>query len=274
MQKRQKRSFTPTSDDGDLVVPVTHNDDVETPTPENPPLIRQAVGFSWTPCISANVNTYQATVAPQVVPYFLPGQAPPPPPKPKPTKPRSPRKKKGAPYTDQTGRFKISGSNLSSSPGSGSASLVPTSTENSAGTSPSSGPSSIFRSMVPSASHASGYANGNATAGPSNAVNGATTNVASIAPRVGVKQTKKPSKRKAPASINDYNTQPSARPSLGQPSPIGTSVTPQHPTNGNPRGPPAERPGQALDLQITYSTPPGAASGGTPVGSTNECKYH
>ncbi|KAG8214023.1 hypothetical protein J3R82DRAFT_10778 [Butyriboletus roseoflavus] len=251
--KRQRRSFTPTSDDGDLVVPVMHNEDVETPTPENPPLIRQAVGFSWTPSISANS-------APQVVPYFLPGQAPPPP-KPKTSKPRAPRKKKDKQYTNQTGKFKIGDSNLSSSPGSGG--LAPTSTGNSADTSLSSGSPSLLRSMIPSAS----YTNENATAGPGN-TNGATTSMALIVPQAGVKRTRKSSNKKVPAS-NDSNSRPSARLSLGQRATIGTSVTPQYPINGDPGGPSLERPGQGSDLQITYSAPPCAVSGGTPVGSTN-----
>ncbi|KIJ67882.1 hypothetical protein HYDPIDRAFT_25345 [Hydnomerulius pinastri MD-312] len=109
MQKRQKRSFSPTSDDGDLVIPAIPDDEAETPPPENAPLIRQAVGFSWTPSATANVNTYQATLPPKpAVPYFLPGQAPIQPPKPpKPPKPRTSRKKKNEEYSSHTGRFRL-----------------------------------------------------------------------------------------------------------------------------------------------------------------------
>ncbi|KAF9237522.1 hypothetical protein BU15DRAFT_48632 [Melanogaster broomeanus] len=109
LQKRQKRSFSPTSDDGDLVIPVIPDDDPETPPPENAPLIRQAVGFSWTPSANANVNTYQATLPPKpAVPYFLPGQAPIPPSKPpKSTKPKTSRKKKNEDYSSQTSRFRL-----------------------------------------------------------------------------------------------------------------------------------------------------------------------
>ncbi|KAH0827958.1 hypothetical protein J3R83DRAFT_3596 [Lanmaoa asiatica] len=270
MLKRQKRSFTPTSDDGDLVVPAAH--DAETPTPENAPLIRQPVGFSWTPSINANVSTYQVAVASQpVVPYFLPGQAPPSPPKPKSSKPRAPRKKKGQLYSDQTSKFKLSGSNLSSSPASGSASLAPTSAGNSAGTGPSSGAtrsSALSCSMIPAASYANGYADGNATAGPSN-TNGATISVASAAPLLGTKRPRKSSKRKVSASVDDSFNHPSARPSAGRSAPLGNPAPPQYPLNNNPRGRSVERTGQAPDLQRTYSAPPCAASGGTPVGPTN-----
>ena len=236
-QKRQRRSFTPTSDDGGP--PITHNEDIETPTPENAPLIRQAVGFS---SVGANVTTYQATVAPQpVVPYFLPGQAPPPPPKPKVTKPRAPRKKKGEQYSSQTSRFKISGS--ISSPNSGSASLATTSPGNSASTVISSGTTAVSGSMTPAASYAS-YVDGSATGGPNNISDG-TFSVAPDAPSLGTKRPRKSSKRKAPTSHTDYLSQPSVQPPI-RPlvlPPIGASVTPQSqcPRNFNPGGQPPVR---------------------------------
>ncbi|KAH7888603.1 hypothetical protein F5I97DRAFT_2003561 [Phlebopus sp. FC_14] len=107
--KRHNRSFSPTSDDGDLVIPAVPDDDAETPPPENAPIIRQAVGFSWAPSGAASISTYQATLPAQpTAPYFLPGQAPIPPPKPpKPTKPRATRKKKNEAYSAQTGRFRL-----------------------------------------------------------------------------------------------------------------------------------------------------------------------
>ncbi|KAF8557587.1 hypothetical protein OG21DRAFT_1505085 [Imleria badia] len=252
-QKRQRRSFTPTSDDGDLVVPVAPSEDTETPTPENAPLIRQAVGFSWTPSTSANVTTYQATVAPKPAPpYFLPGQAPRPPPKPKSSRPRAPRKKKDQQYSSQTTKFKLIGS--TSSPPSGSTSLAATSPATLADTSASS------PSMIPSTNFVFGYANGNATVGASN-INDATTSVASDALR-----TRTSSKRKAPVSI----IEPSARPPR-PPAPISTSVTPHYPLNFNPGGPPVERP-QVPAFQGTYSyssASPPVRSRGTSVDPSN-----
>ena len=275
MQKRQRRSFTPTSDDGDLVVPLAHNEDTESPTSESAPLIRQAVGFSWTPSISANVSTYQAAVAPQVVPYFLPGQAPPPPPKPKPSKPRAPRKKRDEQYSDQTGKFKLISS--TSSPASGTASFAATSPGNSADTGPSSGAARstvLSHSMMPSAGYAFGYRypNPNVTAGPTS-INGATTSVALDASPPGAKRTRKSSKRKAPASVNGSFRPPSDRPPP-KPAPIGTSVTPQYPFNVNPGGPPVERPEQTPDHQRTHSASSCVGRGGTSVGHTNPCRYH
>ncbi|KAG9316709.1 hypothetical protein JVU11DRAFT_2769 [Chiua virens] len=106
--KRQRRSFSPASDDGDLVASVSHNEDAETPTFENTPLIRQAVGFS---SLNTDVSTYQAAVDTQpTVSYFLPGQAPPAPQKPKVPKPRAPRKKKGDQYSDRTNKFRLTAS--------------------------------------------------------------------------------------------------------------------------------------------------------------------
>ncbi|KAG6375451.1 hypothetical protein JVT61DRAFT_3009 [Boletus reticuloceps] len=113
--------------------------------------------------ISTNVNTYQATVAPQpVVPYFLPGQAPVPPPKPKLSRPRAPRKKKDQQFSERTSKFKISG--VISTSASGPATLTGTIPANSVDTSPSasSGTTSsitVAPSMTPASSQAFGYAN-------------------------------------------------------------------------------------------------------------------
>lgn len=257
MQKRQRRSFTPTSDDGDLV-PAAPSEDTETPTPENAPLIRQAVGFSWTPSTSANVCTYQATVAPKpAAPYFLPGQAPRPPPKPKTSKPRAPRKRKDEQFSSQTTKFKLSSS--ASSPPSGSTSLATTSPDT----------SSSSRSMIPPTNFVFGYTNGNATVGTSN-INGATTSVASDAIPLGVQRTRTSSKRKAPASTNE----PAARPPPRPPAPICTSVPSHHPLNLNPGGPPVERPLASISQGTYSSAPPSAGLGATPTGSTNACKPH
>ena len=110
LQKRPQRSFTPTSDDGDLVVPAPNQNDTDTPSPENTPLIRKPVGFTWTPSTSAHIETYEASLPPKppTAGYFLPGQAPLPPPKPpKPPKPKTNRKKKNQEYSSQTGRFRL-----------------------------------------------------------------------------------------------------------------------------------------------------------------------
>ncbi|KAI6032947.1 hypothetical protein F5J12DRAFT_797650 [Pisolithus orientalis] len=104
--KRQRRSFTPNSDDGDLVVPVTNQGENDTPE-SSAPLIRKPVGFSWTPSTATVIETYEAALPPKpTTNYFLPGQAPPPPPK-QPTR-RTKRKKKGQEYSAQTGRFRVS----------------------------------------------------------------------------------------------------------------------------------------------------------------------
>lgn len=124
LQKRPKRSFTPTSDDGDVVVPVTNEDDTGTPSPENTPLIRKPVGFTWTPSVSAQIETYEAPLPPKppTAGYFLPGQAPPPPPKPpKQQKPKTNRKKKNQEYSSQTGRFRL----MASTPGPSTMSPAP-----------------------------------------------------------------------------------------------------------------------------------------------------
>ncbi|KAH7925943.1 hypothetical protein BV22DRAFT_1064026 [Leucogyrophana mollusca] len=111
--KKQKRSFTPTSDDGDIVIPVVPDDDADTPPPDGAsvPLIRQAVGFSWTPSTATTIDTYQATLPPKPVAHFLPGQAVPVSKKPgTKAKPKAPRKKKheyGDGISSQTGRFRL-----------------------------------------------------------------------------------------------------------------------------------------------------------------------
>ena len=75
-QKRPKRSFTPTSDDGDLVVPAAGEHIDDTPPPAGQPIIRQAVAFNLGQASAASVQTYSAPTAPKPVSYFLPGQAP------------------------------------------------------------------------------------------------------------------------------------------------------------------------------------------------------
>ncbi|KAL4080354.1 hypothetical protein V8B97DRAFT_2020960 [Scleroderma yunnanense] len=105
-----KRSFTPTSDDGEsLVIPVTNAGDTSTPSPENTPIIRKPLGFSWIPSNSTHIETYEATLPPKsATAVFLPGQAPPPPPKPpRQQKPKTTRKKKNQEYSSQTGRFRL-----------------------------------------------------------------------------------------------------------------------------------------------------------------------
>jgi len=101
--KRQKRSFTPNSDDGTFVVPepVENNADTSSRDGTPAPLIRQAVGFSWQPSVLPipTVNTYQAVLPsnPNAI-QFLPGQA-------------LPKKKKRRPkpeYSAQTSRFRLS----------------------------------------------------------------------------------------------------------------------------------------------------------------------
>jgi hypothetical protein len=76
-QKRPKRSFSPTSDDGDLVVPPVGEHIDDTPPPEGQPIVRQAMAFNWDKSAAATVPTYSASApAKPTVNYFLPGQAP------------------------------------------------------------------------------------------------------------------------------------------------------------------------------------------------------
>ncbi|KAG1815962.1 uncharacterized protein BJ212DRAFT_1355708 [Suillus subaureus] len=89
--KRQKRSFTPNSDDETHVVPAPVDTNADTSSRDGTPapLIRQAVGFSWqpVPVLPSNPNAIQ----------FLPGQA-------------LPKKKKRRPkpeYSAQTSRFRL-----------------------------------------------------------------------------------------------------------------------------------------------------------------------
>jgi hypothetical protein len=114
-----KRSFTPTSDDGDLVVPPIADDD--TPPPSERPLLRQPVGFAWNNLSTApaDLNTYQVSIpitASSSSPIFLPGQEVPlVPPAPKSKSSRTKRsdgtsskKRRTAEYSGQTGRFRLS----------------------------------------------------------------------------------------------------------------------------------------------------------------------
>lgn len=119
----QKRSFSPTSDDGDLVVPPIADDD--TPPPPERPLLRQPVAFAWDNSSSLTtappaLNTYQASIS--VAPsststFFLPGQEVPTLPLPAPTTKGSRTRKSGGTsvkkrrtteYSGQTGRFRLS----------------------------------------------------------------------------------------------------------------------------------------------------------------------
>ncbi|KAG1802691.1 uncharacterized protein HD556DRAFT_1331718 [Suillus plorans] len=101
--KRQKRSFTPNSDDGTLVVPaqVESNADTSSRDGTPAPLIRQAVGFSWQPSVLpiATVNTYQAVLPsnPNAI-QFLPGQA----------LPKKKKRRAKPEYSAQTSRFRLS----------------------------------------------------------------------------------------------------------------------------------------------------------------------
>ncbi|KAF9227261.1 hypothetical protein BS17DRAFT_775202 [Gyrodon lividus] len=249
--KRQKRSFTPISDDGDLVLPVIPEDGTETPPPENAPLIRQAVGFSWVPSANANVSTYQATLPSKPpVSYFLPGQAPIQPPKPpKATKPKTSRKKKNEEYSSQTGRFRITAPTTeplpiaSPSPGpSGFVGSVPfnsyprmdnvmspgatLSSRNSAvgAASPivvAQSPA-LSSTITSGASFSPGYSNlyGNATAGPSNIINTPVqTGTPSAVPAKSTKRIKKLSGGQQGARNTGSSSQPSRRRPPIQPPP-------------------------------------------------------
>lgn len=101
--KRQKRSFTPNSDDENPIVhaPVETNADASSRDGTPVPLIRQAVGFSWQPSVLpiATVNTYQAVFPSNPNPIqFLPGQA----------LPKKKRRKTKPEYSAQTSRFRLS----------------------------------------------------------------------------------------------------------------------------------------------------------------------
>jgi hypothetical protein len=117
-----KRSFSPTSDDSDLVVPPIADDD--TPPPLERPLLRQPVGFAWNNTSSIStappaLNTYQAslpTASSSNSIMFLPGQEvsslPPQVPKAKGSRPKTSdgkvtKKRRTAEYSTQTGRFRL-----------------------------------------------------------------------------------------------------------------------------------------------------------------------
>ncbi|KAF8161187.1 hypothetical protein B0H34DRAFT_699813 [Crassisporium funariophilum] len=104
-----KRSFSPTSDDGESVTEAIAAEDDNTPPPAERPLIRQALGFAVNQP-PQSINTYEAT--PASAPIFLPGQEVPMPPKPKITKPKKTgvgvkRPRKPEAYVGQTSRFRI-----------------------------------------------------------------------------------------------------------------------------------------------------------------------
>ncbi|KAF5370824.1 hypothetical protein D9758_001985 [Tetrapyrgos nigripes] len=113
---RQKRSFTPTSDDGEIVVPAQDDSDSPAPPekpPEKPPeqpLIRQSLAFSseFSSNSSHEINTYQSSAtAPSgsKKKAFLPGQRVELTTKPKKNKPKRERPK--ASYAGNTGRFRL-----------------------------------------------------------------------------------------------------------------------------------------------------------------------
>ncbi|KAG1878103.1 hypothetical protein DFJ58DRAFT_740666 [Suillus subalutaceus] len=101
--KRQKRSFTPNSDDETPVVPapVETSGDASSSDGTPAPLIRQAVGFSWQPSVLPipTVNTYQAVLPtnPNAI-QFLPGQA----------LPKKKKRREKPEYSAQTSRFRLS----------------------------------------------------------------------------------------------------------------------------------------------------------------------
>lgn len=108
-----KRSFSPTSDDGDSMVhELAAEDDVIIPPTSERPLLRQPLGFSIDQP-AQSINTYEASVsAPTKTSVFLPGQVVPIPPKPKTSKSkkgssgvRRPRRPEA--YAGQTSRFRI-----------------------------------------------------------------------------------------------------------------------------------------------------------------------
>ena len=119
----QKRSFSPNSDDGDLVIPPIADDD--TPPPSERPLLRQPVAFAWNNSLPSlatapvDLNTYQASipnVASSSNTAFLPGQEVPssalPAPKTKGSRTKkadgtSAKKRRTVEYSGQTGRFRL-----------------------------------------------------------------------------------------------------------------------------------------------------------------------
>lgn len=97
--QRQKRSFTPNSDDGESVVPPPAQDNTDATSRDDTPvpLIRQALGFTWQPSTAA-VSTYEAVLPSNTNAIrFLPGQAP----------PKKKRKRAKPAYSAQTGRFRL-----------------------------------------------------------------------------------------------------------------------------------------------------------------------
>jgi hypothetical protein len=103
LQKRQKRSFTPNSDDETFVDPAPAEASADTSSRDGTPapLIRQAVGFSWQPSVLPipTVNTYQAVLPsnPNAI-QFLPGQA----------LPKKKKRRAKPEYSAQTSRFRLS----------------------------------------------------------------------------------------------------------------------------------------------------------------------
>jgi len=109
MHQPPKRNFSPTSDDGDAVIPAVEDND-QTPPVERP-IIRQAVAFSADPPTQVPVATYEANVAKPKKPHFLPGQEVPLPSKPKVPSKRNKtgikRPRRPDAYPGQTTRFRL-----------------------------------------------------------------------------------------------------------------------------------------------------------------------
>ncbi|KAJ4483304.1 hypothetical protein J3R30DRAFT_1760888 [Lentinula aciculospora] len=121
--RKQKRSFTPTSDDGDLQIPPVPDDD--TPPPPAKPVIRQAVGFAsafGSVGTSTTLTTYEAKPANSGNAKFLPGQTVFPATTAKKTKTSGTKSKKAKKkdYATQTGRFRLTDWTSSSSNASAS----------------------------------------------------------------------------------------------------------------------------------------------------------
>ncbi|KIK97365.1 hypothetical protein PAXRUDRAFT_230135 [Paxillus rubicundulus Ve08.2h10] len=278
------------------------DDGAETPPPENAPLIRQAVGFSWTPSANANISTYQATLPSKpTVPYFLPGQAPVQPQKPpKPTKPRTSRKKKNEAYSLQTGRFRLTASTTESpliaspSPapsgfvGSISSNSLPgmdnaispgaaLSSRNSAigSSSPvvAAQASAISSAIIPGTNFPSRYHDmyGNSTSGPSDINTSVRTGTSPAAPAKSTKRTKKsPGGQRGARDTGPFSQQNHHQPPA-QPAPTIDAVarSSYYRSNYNPNeqsmeggGPSHSHPSSA------YSPLPGVASGGQAMSST------
>ncbi|KAH7874704.1 uncharacterized protein C8R40DRAFT_1107651 [Lentinula edodes] len=123
--RKQKRSFTPTSDDDLQISPIPDDD---TPPPPEKPVLRQALGFASAfggISTSATLNTYQAKPTNPGNAKFLPGQTVFPASTTKKVKASGTKTKKTKKkdYATQTGRFRLT--DWTSSPNNASASESP-----------------------------------------------------------------------------------------------------------------------------------------------------